>query len=167
MNDPIGKLEAVATNAMFMDPAIDMSDPAGDGPDGAPLPSGEERLVRYRAERDMGCLVLKPDVAPTVFVLSPIPQVAAPMLLEGMSTAVRYVSAFQLSVHEIRLPDGTTMRPKNISPVSYGARKADDDWINRVMAKWGADTVYELGRLAFERARLPVGAHGPFSWPGM
>lgn len=164
MQDPIAPLVAVATNGMFSDPAIDHSDPDGADEGGNPLPSGAERLAKYRETRDVAHLVFRAEVKPTEFVLSPIPANYA-SVLEQSAPITRNVLAFLASCLEVRLPDGSVLRPRKIVPGAYKTRHAEDDWVETCTAQWGIETVYEMGRVAYERARLPKGSKGPYWYP--
>jgi hypothetical protein len=162
VQDPLGPLEVIATNPMWRDPAIDMSEPAADA-DGAP--SAEERLAKYRETRDRAVLVLKPDVAPTLFVCKPLPAVFVQTTLAGMSPHARALFAFVAGCHLVKLPNGGELKAAKLQPSAYGTSRPDEHaWIETITRKFGMDTVTEIGDVIFARARLPEGAPGPFPY---
>jgi hypothetical protein len=159
VSDPIAPLDVLATNAHFSDPAIDHAT-ADDGP------TGEERLEAYRRSRDPKELSFLPGLEPHRFRAKPLPAVFAASVLEGMVPSARNALAFATACHEVVLPDGATLRPRSVKASSHGTRCSDDEWVNTIAERFGLETVYEVGRVAYERARLPRGARGPFSWWG-
>lgn len=157
--DPIGPIDVIATNSMFSDPAIDH----GTGDDGV---TGEERLEAYRRTRDLADLRLVAGVEPHRFRAKPLPGVFAQSVLAGMVAPARNALAFATACHEIVLPTGAVLRPKSVKTSSHGTRCSDDAWVNDMIDRFGAETIEEVGRVAYERARLPRDARGPFSWWG-
>lgn len=159
MQNPLAPIEVLATNAMFCDPAIDQTDA-----DESELPPAAERIEQYRKTRLLSALVFVPDVKPTLFVCKLLSASTAAKLLDGMATQRAWLSAFVLGCHEIRLPDGTTMRPAKMTAGANGTSAPADEnrWIDEVSRKFGLETVYEVGSVIYERARLPEGAQGPF-----
>jgi hypothetical protein len=162
VQDPIGPIEIIATNAHFFDEAIDMDDPEGEGP------SAEERLAEYRKTRDLGCLVQKPGKEFTRFVCKPIPAAFERAVLRGVGESVRYGFAVLAGCHLVKLPDGSEMRPGKLKPYSYGTQAPDEkEWIGALTRKFGSATIDEVGAVICERARLPEGARGPFPFAGL
>lgn len=158
----LAPLELLATNEMFCDPAIDMSDP--DSPESGP--SAEDRLSEYRRTREMAALVMRSDATPTVFVCKRLQPVLAARALDTVSTAHARINAFVFGCHEIRLPSGEIMKPRKLNASAYGASAPVDEaeWINAVATRFGLATVHEIGQVIYERARLPEAAKGPFSY---
>lgn len=161
MQTTLAPLEILATNEMFTDPAIDMSDPD----DPSVGPSAEDRLAEYRRTRDMSALALKPDVAPTVFVCKRLQPVLAARALDTVTQAHARLNAFIFGCHEIRTPD-VVMKPKKLAASAFGASTPADEneWVNAVAARFGLSTIHEIGQVIYERARLPEAAKGPFSY---
>jgi hypothetical protein len=162
VQDPIGPIEIVATNAHFFDPAIDMSDPEGEGP------SAEERLAEYRKTRDLSALVKLPSLEFTRFACKPVPAAFERAALRGMAESVRYGFAVLVACHLVKMPDGSELRPGKLKPYSYGTQAPDEkEWLGLLTRKFGAATIDELGAVICERARLPEGARGPFPFAGL
>lgn len=151
LHDPVAPLEVVATNEMFRDPALaDLSD---------------VEVEEYRKSRDLGPFKDRLKEPPTVFVVQRLPPTVA-ITLDSMTGPMRLLTAFAVACHEIRLPDGATLRPeaKRMRGGSNGTKVADDEWPNLVADRFGLDTIYEIARVAHEWARLPRAAHGPFTY---
>ena len=150
MQDPLANLEIVATNEMYLDPALDM---------------GEAELEEYRKTRDSALLVCKPEQATVRFVVKRIPASFLPTL-EGMSPAVRFQVALLVACHEIRLPGGDTLQPdrRQMTNGACATKVAGEEWYNLIATRYGYETCREIGRVAYEHARLPEGKLGPFTW---
>lgn len=152
MQNPLAPLDVLATNEMFRDPALaDLS---------------EAELAEYRATRDLDAIRarLPESPKPTVFVVKRLPPVSTAGM-EGMSRSFRELLAFLQACHCVVLPDGAPLEPdrKKMSKAAGGVSQADDEWFNRIAARFGVETCYEIGRVAFEWARLPESAKGPFT----
>lgn len=165
MLNPLSPIEVLATNSAFCDTAIDSSD----SPDGGEFASGEARLAEYRRTRDRSALVLKPDSKPTLFVCKPLAASLVARLLDERSLPQARLGAFVLGCHEVVLPDGSKLAPKRLSPQVGGAAAPTDEnaWVDEIARRFGLDTVYEIGSVIYERARLPESARGPFSYRGL
>lgn len=153
--DPFAPFEVVAVNSAWTDPAIDTTD----APDGAEDASAEERLERYRKTRNLAALVLKG--APTRFVLRPL-SAALLVRYDTMAPAERLATCFLVGCHEVRPPEGPALRPAKLERLHGGARIATDAWIETVAARYGLETVYEMGAVVDRISRLPVEQRGPF-----
>lgn len=159
MLNPLAPLEVFATNATFCDPAIDTSEP--DDPD---LPSAAARMEAYRKTRDPSALVMKPDQRPTAFVCKPLAASLVAKVLDGRTLLSAYLAAFVYGCHEIRMPDGEPIKPAKLVQIASGPSVPtnEDLWIDTVARRFGLETIYEIGSVIYERARLPEGARGPF-----
>lgn len=159
MLNPLAPLDVYATNTVFCDPAIDTSDP-----DDADLPSAAQRMEAYRKTRDASGLVMRPDQRPTVFVCKPLSASLVAKVLDGRTLLAAHLAAFVYGCHEIRLPDGTPVKPAKLVTVSGGTSVPanEDAWIDTVARRFGLESIYEIGSVIYERARLPEGARGPF-----
>lgn len=159
MLNPLAPLEVYATNTVFCDPAIDTSDP-----DDEDLPSAAARMETYRKTRDASGLVMKSDQRPTVFVCKPLSASLVAKILDGRTLLAAHLAAFIYGCHEIRLPDGTPIKPVKVKQIEGGPGVPTDEnlWIDTVSRKFGLETIYEIGSVIYERARLPEGARGPF-----
>lgn len=150
----------LATNDMFCDPAIDASEAAD-----ADVPGPDERLAEYRKTRDPKALVLKSEQKPTWFVCKPLSPTSA-VGLDGFTLLGARRMAFVLGCHEVRLPNGDVMKPKKLKAGPGGtALPADENaWVDEIGRRFGLETIYEIGSVIYERARLPESARGPFSY---
>ena len=164
MQNPLAPIDVLATNSTFCDPAIDMSES-----DDASMPSADDRLAENRRTRDLARLVLKTGEAPTRFVCKPLSPSVVARLLDDRSTVQARLAAFVFGCHEIKLPDGSSLRPGKMLPQSGGITAPADEnkWIDEVARRFGLDTIYEIGSVIYERARLPESARGPFSYRGL
>lgn len=149
MSNPIGDLEAIATNSLWRDPAI----PA------------DCDLTKYRETRDLADISLRESPKPTLFVLSPIKASAiAGLSSPSISAQSRYAIAFLRSCHLVKLPDGRCLQPSAFEGLGPQGRFAEESWIEEITAEFGYETVQEMGRVAYERAWLPRAARGPFTY---
>ncbi len=170
MQDPLSPFDVVCTNAMFFDPAIEMADAeSGDGDRVEGAAPQSPMLDEYRKTRDVSKLAKKPGAEFTRFVCKPLPASFVAAVLDNMNLTVRHMIAFRQSCHRVCLPEGGDIKPPNkLRPEACGTKAADDVWIDVVARRFGLETIYEVGRVIYERARLPEGAHGtgPYYWPG-
>jgi len=159
---PLDPLEVLATNSAFTDPAIDTSE--SDDPE---VPSSADRLAKYRADRDLAHLVLNGSET-TRFVCKPISRAFALKVLDGLPLHLARVSAFLVGCHEIRQPEGKVLAPRKLSAGKMGTSipQNEDEWLNRVIGAYGAETIYEIGSVIYDRARAPEAALAPFSYLG-
>ena len=155
--DPIAPLDVYATNAADCDPAIDDAD-AADGP------SAEDRLDAYRKTRDPAALVLRAGASPTRFVVRGMSAMFVQSVLASLPAQPRNALAFACACHEVVLPDGAVLKPRSLKAAAHGARCSEDEWLDVIAQRFGVATVDEIGRVAYERARLPRDARGPFSF---
>ena len=155
MNDPFTPLEIVATNGQFCDPAID-----------ADVPDADERMARYRETRELDALAWREGVERTVFVCQRVPAAYAACVLANMSGTTRLVSAVLAGCHLVRLPGGQTLAPKRAPRGgNHGVQIAESEWLDALRDRFGLETLYEIGRVIDDAARLPKGAKGPFYYP--
>lgn len=166
--NPLATLRVVATNDAWRDPAIDMSDPdPASVPDGAPAPpTGEERLARYRETRDLTDLAWRPEMKPTIFVVERLPPVFISGSIDQMSQHPRHTYAFLAACRRVELPDGRAMVAKMSRDKVYKVTLATDDWINEVADAFCLETVYEVGRVAHQWAKMRAAERSPFWYPG-
>ncbi len=151
LHDPIAPLDVLATNGMFRDPALaDLS---------------EAELDDYRRTRDLEAVQARLKGEPTRFIVRRLPP-SVIIAMEGMGGAARLFQALLFAVHCVRLPDGAELcpDPKTMKPGPNGTRYAPDEWFDQLATRFGIETCYEVGRVAFEWARLPGAAKGPFSY---
>ncbi len=151
MTDPIAPIKVLATNEMFRDPALaDIS---------------EAELEDYRKTRDYDAIKDRLQGSPTIFDVKRLPPTAA-MTLDTMNEKSRLFTAFLLACHDVTLADGASLvpDPKKMRNAQHGAKLADDQWFNDVATRFGIETCYEVGRVAYEWARLPSSAKGPFTY---
>lgn len=159
MQNPLNSLEAIATNAIWSDPAI-----CADQSDGESI---AEHVVKYRRTRDLKDLVLKEGHTPTLFVLKPIPAKAlAGLLSASLGPTFRAALAFLYSCHLVKLPDGQLLEPSEYEAGANGLKLAKDDWLEKIRDEFGYETVQEMGGVALQRAQLPARAKGPFTYRG-
>jgi len=161
MADTFGPFEVLATNDAWTDPAIDGD---ADGPE-----AGTQRLAEYRRTRDVAVLRLRDGVTPTLFVVKPLGATYIASVVDTFSgDTFRHVMSFMASCHEIRRADGSRLEPAGkLAKSVKGTMVGNDEWIDTVAAEFGLLTVYEIGSVAYQRARLPRAARGPFVWPRM
>ena len=159
--NPLDCLEIVATNYVWCDPAIAVDRTEGEAPH-------SEELVQYRRTRDLSVLPKREGVSPTLFVLKPIPaRVLSGIYSPAISPATRNALCFLRSCHLVKLPDGQALEPSRYDTLGDGSGKiAKEDWIDKIADLFGYETVQEIGGVAFERARLPRAARGPFCFLG-
>lgn len=150
MKTNIRAIEAVRVNPRCIDPAINVR---------------ESNLAEYKRTRSLEHLTYVEGVKPAVFVLDPISfgWVVNVCRTDGISETARHVAAFRGSCFSIRMPDGTCMEPTASEIISSSeTRYTEESWVQRVAAKFGLLTVYELGAVALQRAELPEEQQGFF-----
>lgn len=148
MDDLVSELRAVCV----MDDAIDR---------------GESKVARYAETRDLSELTFLPGKAPLVFVLRPLSVMdfaACDALPSGETSLLR---AFMVSVQRIEglgtAPGGELIRAADLAWVP--TTRADDGSgghrlvvsaaeVDLLGAALGVDWLYEIGSVAYERARL-------------
>lgn len=143
-------LVAVRINSMTPDPAIDPK---------------KSRLSEYRKTRALEHIAFREGQKPALFTLSPVSVTWAMGFIYGPDRGEndRYVIAFRASCHRIEQPDGTVLTPDDVEEIEDGkTQSASFEWVVKVAELYGFDTVWEMGRLALLRVRLPRGAAGPF-----
>lgn len=159
--DPFAPFEAIAVNADWTDPAVDQTDAADDPAAPAPRQAAQagERLRRYRETRDARELVLAGT--PHRFVCRPLP---ASLLAryDALPPSERWVCCVLAGLHEVRRPDGPPLRPAGLDRGPAGVRLARDEWVDRLAAEYGLETVYEMGNTIDRISRLPASRRGPF-----
>jgi hypothetical protein len=167
--NPLGALRALATNETWFDAAIDMSEPGpvpdDTPPDQAPL-GADARVTRYRETRERDALILLPHVKPTEFVLEPIPAMYLAEHIDTLPFTAALTAAFIASCRMVVLPAGDPLRPQTpVRPRAYGAMIPEDPkaWVECIRKRFGMPTLYEMGSVALQWAKLPDGAKGPFS----
>lgn len=150
MQNPLGALEIVRVNAKHMDPALDL-----DAMD----------LDAYRKTRDPELIKCREGQTPARFRIKPLKAAYVVDALESQLQKTRYTMAVLASCHEITLHNGEVIKPARMERAIFETQIADASWLDVIRNKFGLETVYEIGRVAFERATLPEDARGPFSWP--
>ena len=172
LSDPLGPVELVACNAMYVDPALDLEDPAideGVPEEARPLPVAA-MLAKYRETLDPRVLRFKPGATPHRFVVKPLPVTYAAHILATYGDVLRFSGAFMAACHQIKLADGGELRPAKLKPVHSVSLPADEAaWLTEVLRRFGLATVHQIGQAAYDRATRPLPEHaaGPFvSRPG-
>jgi hypothetical protein len=151
--DPLGPIEVVRTHENNIDPAIDRK---------------ASNLAEYRRTRDLVHLVMKEGMKPAVFVVQPMARRFVTIQIDAIrgNPAFAAEQCFLSTCHEIRMPDGNVMRPTQVlRDAPYGMRMASNEWLEECQDEFGNDVIQEIGAMAYERAKLPKGASGPFAWP--
>ena len=155
---PLGPLEVIATT------------PHALRAQGVELHMTPEELKKYRETRAKGLVKVKGDSQPAWAVVKRLPPSYTPSLAPFDSATI-YALAFKAAVHLIRMPDGTDLRPKpeQLSASRPGVEMAGDEWVDEIGNRFGMDFVIEVGRVAYEFARMPLdpAVRFPFSsWGG-
>lgn len=150
MQDPIAPLRIVATNEHFAAVSDDLDMSPAD-------------LDAYRRTRDEALVRAKPGRAPTWFVVQRLPAIVIPTLARMSADELRDQTAFLMACHLVETP---TLKhepeARQYASGIGGTRLAGDDWFNACARRWGVETCLEVGRVAFQWARLPEGAVGFF-----
>lgn len=167
--NPVGDYYyVVATNMMFFDPAIDVSEPPNtEEPPVTPDPNaplfGRDMIERYRATRMLSDLRFKPDVSPTLFRMKRItPQFTAST--EGMGYEEAQLLTLRATCTQVILPSGQLMEatwPRK-PDMQRGQSLCDESWIQKFVDEFGISTVLEIAPVAFQKARMRKDARGPF-----
>lgn len=125
--------------------------------------SDEMDVVAYQKTRDESLIKDKSDACKAVrFELQPITYRCLTAIDRfHASMPGRWTEAFLSSCRAIYFSDGTVWQPKGLQTIRPEGRKvswtvAGDEWEERVVARWGINALYELGRIAYDRARLPT-----------
>jgi hypothetical protein len=145
--DPVATIfRVVRVNDRYRDPAVD---------------TVETDMEQYRTTRDSSLLRFKAGEKPTWFVLR---RMKASFVLEALDSfegSSRIAVAVRAGVVAIELPDGQRIEPKSHSSGAYETSIADASWLDQIAARYGIETVRELGRLVIEHSALGEGARGP------
>lgn len=173
--DPLGTLDVVATNDHFCDPAIDLVDPNPpeevefDGSEDTAdqpvvLPYAQRVIVHYRKTREVKDLPVKTGLKLTLFRIRQLKTKFTPAV-DGMSFEAQLLYAFCAACFEVKLPDGTSLKPRRAKEVIVigGHTMPDEEhWVELVRKRFGIATILEVGSVAFQKARLPEDAKGAF-----
>ena len=166
MQDPLASFRIVRVNDISPDPAVDTHAMLNTQADHV-LPNGDvpSKFIAYITTRDERHLVLREGATPTWFVVQRMPPIWVARNLDSAyaDPNMRDERAFRIGCHEVQLPGGEILRPP--TPPTGKPLSASDDWSELIADRFGMFTVYESGRVAHDRATLPVGQRGPFSYP--
>lgn len=156
MQDPLGPLRVVRAHPKALDPAIDVKAMGKD-------------LDEYRRTRDESLLKFHDGMQPVWFELRPLPASYAYEALDNpaIQGRLRDVVACRAGLTRVLLPNGDVLAPdpKQTVQTMFDFDLAGEEWIDRLVRKFGGHTPVEMGRIAHERAMLPEEARGPFSCP--
>ena len=152
---PLGPLEVIATWPDVL------------RAQGVTLHMNPDELKKYRTTRDKALVKVEGDKQPPWAVVKRLPPSYTPMI-QSYERPTVFAMSFKAAVHLIRMPDGTDLRPKpaQLTAIREGVDMASDEWVDLVADRWGMDFVLEVGRVAWEFARMPLdpAVRAPFSW---
>jgi hypothetical protein len=154
MQKPTGSLRAVLVHPHCRSDALDP----------------EMDFAKYIETRDESLVKVRTGMVAPWFVLKPIKKVLCAEHLDTIQThTARAHASFLVACHEIDCGNDRILKPEpgELTPGAYGSHVASDEWMDRVANEFGLEAVYEMGHLAWQRARLKAGAAGPFTlWAG-
>jgi hypothetical protein len=123
-------------------------------------------MGQYAKTRDEKHLKFKDGRQPDRFVMVPLTGVYVALCLDSVpSEPLRLMLAVQASCRGVECADGSRMDVDTTTLDDVGideVKLAPRSWAAKLIAKFGVETLYELGRFAIARAKLPEGADGPF-----
>lgn len=147
-HDPLGSIEMVIVSKRFRDPALDAE---------------SMQLDEYVKTRDPALIRDREGMTATRFFCEPLKRTWVAETVDSFEAeSKRYGLAFLAACTAVRLGDGTVLKPETRYEGPYKQLVAGPEWHERIADQFGMVTIYEIGKLAWERAQLPAGARGPF-----
>lgn len=118
-------------------------------------------VSRYIETYDESLIIDKDKANPaTRFVLHPIPRRQLLAIDDSnASVKARFREAAMVSLRSIELPNGKTLEPQHVQTTKRGKeqwKRANDDWEDLIMDRWGVDGLEVCGSVAYRRARMPL-----------
>ena len=163
--NPFSELRVVRCNLTDPEPAVEKMD--------------FDALKAYITTRDPAKLELLEGVNPVWFTVKRLPQAFVTGFLASVyPLEARRAFAFRAAMHAV---EGGAEGPLTVSPKGsdtttarfvategdFKTQIAPEAWVEAIAERYGSEVVQELGQVALELTKLPLGKRGPFSyWVG-
>lgn len=154
--DTLGPRRVVRVGRYAIDDALDVE---------------KTNIFAYRLTRDPKLLVFAEGKSEADAVWFSIGRLKNRFVTEALdvleSPAARFERAFRAACQRIEIPGEEPMAPDEKQLVEWrsGGKVAGDEWVDRVVDRFGRTAVQEMGSVAYDLANLAPGADGPFALP--